>query len=263
MRNSIRKVSLLYITFFALWGGLTSCEKVIQLDLNTSSSQIVIEGNVTDQPGPYTIKISNSVQIEDSNVFPAVSGATVTIRDNSGNSEVLQEDSAGRYVTSVLQGTPGRTYTLTVLTAGKTYTAISTMPDAVELDSLYSQKSDFRGAKQIGLQFKDPETINNYYHLLDYINDTAQESFIVSSDIVNQGKVISGALVYMDADMKSGDKYTLVLQCVDKGVYDYFRTAGIFNGQSASPSNPVSNISNHALGYFNACTVRSKTILIP
>jgi hypothetical protein len=32
---------------------LTSCQKVIVVDLNASAPQVVIEGNVYDQPGPY------------------------------------------------------------------------------------------------------------------------------------------------------------------------------------------------------------------
>jgi hypothetical protein len=52
------------------------------------------------------------------------------------------------------------------------------------------------------------------------------------------------------------------LQSIDKGVYDYFRTAGNDGNQSASPSNPISNIDNEALGYFNACAVTKKEFRI-
>ena len=63
-------------------------------------------------------------------------------------------------------------------------------------------------------------------------------------------------------NLKKGDIVTVWLESVDKGVYDYFRTAGREDGQSASPSNPVSNISNGALGYFSASAVRKISLTV-
>ena len=52
------------------------------------------------------------------------------------------------------------------------------------------------------------------------------------------------------------------MNCVDKNVWGYYSTLGLSvtgnNPQSLSPANPVSNISNNALGYFNACTSNIK-----
>jgi hypothetical protein len=63
----------------------------------------------------------------------------------------------------------------------------------------------------------------------------------------------------MDSTLSPGDKVTVWLETVDNKVYEYFRTAGD-EGQSASPSNPASNISNGALGYFNACSIRIRSV---
>ena len=115
--------------FFAivLLFGLTACEKVIDLDFGTTSSQLVIQGTVFDQPGPYTVRLIRSVDMDAAGVYPFVTGATVTISDHAGHSEQLAEGDSGRYTTSTLRGVPGRTYTLTVKTGGKAYTAVSTM----------------------------------------------------------------------------------------------------------------------------------------
>jgi len=51
------------------------------------------------------------------------------------------------------------------------------------------------------------------------------------------------------------------MHCVDQSVWSYFNTLGQARGnnsQSVSPSNPISNITNNALGYFSAQTVQSK-----
>ena len=62
--------------------------------------------------------------------------------------------------------------------------------------------------------------------------------------------------------LETGDEIIVWMESIDKGVYEYFRTAGRDGGQSSSPSNPTSNISNGALGYFNACSVRIKSIIV-
>ncbi|MDD4922978.1 MAG: DUF4249 domain-containing protein [Bacteroidales bacterium] len=259
----MKTIDIFRISVFALAGMLYSCEKVIDLDLNTSSSQMVIQGNIYDQAGPYTVRISKSVGFDEPSIYPAVTGAIVTISDNAGNAEVLSEDSAGVYVTDLLQGLPGRTYTLRVEADGQIFTATAAMPPAVEIDSLYSEKSDFGNFKQIAVDFYDPANTTNYYRLVDFINGKKQENIMVASDMASEGKKISGTLMYEEDELKSGDTYTLWLECVDKGVYDYFRTAGTFNGHAASPSNPLSNISNGALGFFNVCSVRKKSIVLP
>ena len=241
----------------------SSCQKVIDLKLNTSSSQIVIQGNIYDQTGPYTVKISKSVNFDESNVYPAVIGAMVVISDNTGNSDTLTEASSGIYITSVLQGVPGRTYTLTVKTDGQTYTASSTLPDAVEINSIYMEKSRFGNEEQITIDFTDPANIDNYYRLIEFVNNIQQDQFYASSDKLYQGEEISYSIMSQDNDNKleTGDKVTIWLECIDKFVYEYFRTAGREGGQSASPANPTSNISNGALGYFNACSVRTISII--
>jgi len=256
MNKYILLLSIFFLGFF------TSCEKVIELDLNTSSSQMVIEGNIYDEPGPYTVKISRSVNIDEPSVYPAVKGATVTISDNAGNTQVLAEKDSGVYQTSTLQGVPGRTYTLSVEVDGQIYTAISTMPDGVNIDTLYTVDSGYSGLYQVCVDLTDPANTTNYYRLVDFVNGKRLSTIIVANDELSKGKKINGTLMYSEDDMKSGDTYTLWLESIDKGVYNYFNTASTNGQDSASPSNPDTNISNGALGYFNACSVRKKSIVI-
>ena len=252
------------ITLIVLIIVFSSCQKVIDIDLNSVSPQIVIEGNVYDQPGPYLVKISQTVNFDESNIYPPVTGATVEISDNAGNSEVLTESSSGAYITSSLQGISGRTYTLTVVSKGKTYTATSTMSNPVNIDSIYLEKSMFGNEKFVSVNFTDPANISNYYHLIEFINNERQTGFNVTDDNLYQGKIISYSFMSAGYDSKLGigDTVTVWLEPIDKGVYEYFRTAGRDDGQSSSPSNPTSNISNGALGYFNACSVRIKSIIV-
>src|SRR5688572_7546758 len=92
-----------------------SCEKVIDIDLNQSSPAVVIEGDITNETGPYTIRITQSINFDDRNEFPPVSDAVVTVSDSEGNRELLTEVSPGVYETETTEGIPGRTYTLEVV----------------------------------------------------------------------------------------------------------------------------------------------------
>jgi hypothetical protein len=55
-----------------------------------------------------------------------------------------------------------------------------------------------------------------------------------------------------------------LLQCIGNGAYEYFSTLSQSSSgmQSSTPSNPASNFSNGALGYFSAYSVRSETIIV-
>jgi hypothetical protein len=252
-------IALLLICSFS------SCEKVIDLNLDTSAPIIVIQGNVFDHDGPYKIQISKTVAFTESNIFPAVTDAKVTISDNLGNSEILTESSPGMYITSTLKGTPGVTYTLTVVAEGNTYTAVSTMPEPVEIYRIYIRKSDVGSNREVAFDFQDPPDIDNYYRVLEYINDSLKTGVNVGNDKLYPGKMITYSLgsssLKEDSVLQSGDRVRIQFECIDKNVYEYFRTTKGNSDQSTSPTNPTSNISNGALGYFSACTVRQDSII--
>jgi hypothetical protein len=91
-----------------------SCQKTVTLDLKNAPAQIVIQGEVTDGPGPYTVMINQSTAFYASNTFPPISGAAIKISDGQGLTDSLTETSPGVYSTHTLQGIPGNTYTLSV-----------------------------------------------------------------------------------------------------------------------------------------------------
>ena len=66
----MRKSILMLVPFLILISLMSSCKKVIKLDLNTASPQMVIEGNIYDQPGPCIVKIYKSVNFDQSNPIP-------------------------------------------------------------------------------------------------------------------------------------------------------------------------------------------------
>ncbi|MGZ4054884.1 MAG: DUF4249 domain-containing protein [Bacteroidia bacterium] len=262
---------------------ISSCKKIINVDLNSAAPQLVVEGSVTDQPGPYLIKLSKSVNFSDDNVFPAFTGAAVTVSDNAGNSETLTETSPGNYTSASLVGTPGRAYTVSITAAGKSYSGISTMPFPVSIDTLIvdtTSHSGFGGGPgggggggggtsiKVDVLFNDPVGVANYYRLVEVVNGAEQNKIVITSDNLRDGTLIDRTLSFGDDILHHGDSVTVFLQSIDKNVYEYFRTLNqIVSGggglQASTPDNPTTNLNNKALGYFSAYAVRSKKIVIP
>jgi len=243
-----------------------SCKKVITVNLNNASPQVVIVGEVTNLPGPYQLSITSTVNFSATNTFPPVSGAFVTIGDNTGFYDTLTEGPAGVYSThSSWQGQPGNTYTLSIVAGGKTFTAVSTMPQPVPLDSVDFQQ-DARGRNSDVIEaipyFQDPAGIANYYQFTETINDTPLNKIFVFDDQYSDGKYISVPLFDDSVHLKIGDKLNFSMYCIDKNVFQYFSElqqlleANPFN--EATPANPDTNIKGGGLGYFSAHTVEVK-----
>src|SRR6201996_9654460 len=126
---------------------ITSCQKVIQLDLGNESGKLVIEANFTDVVSTQSVKLSRNVPFTSTNTYPPVTGAKVTMDNHHGRIVTFNEGPAGYYSVFPLGGTLGRTYTLSVVVDGKTYKADSTMPDEVVLDSIAARPSIFDSGK--------------------------------------------------------------------------------------------------------------------
>jgi hypothetical protein len=261
----MKKISIIIASIFSLM----SCEKEVDLDLNTANSKIVIEGEVA-QDQLATVKLSKTVNFSDANNFPAISGAEVTITDNLGVTEILKETSPGIYSATKLKGEIGKNYTMIVKAEGKTFTAISKMPNPIKLTGLKTQLSTFAAPGQevtnyvIYPQFIDPVEIGNNYRFIQSNKEKTDKSIFVANDNVGNGEPNTRPLFSQSFEVKLGDVVMVEMQCLDKPVFEYFYSLlSIANngpGGGATPTNPVSNISNGALGYFSAYTSQKITV---
>lgn len=245
----------------------TSCQKVIDLKLRNDTGKLVIEGNITNQSGRQTVKLSQNVPFTSTNIYPPVSGAAITVKDSLGNTVRFTEHTAGTY-TGNLTGLPGGTYTLAVTTGGQTYTATSKMPLPVQIDSIAAQAQAFNSNKNrrnILVYFQDPPGVANQYRFILTVNGTLVNRIFAFNDDFFNGRFVSLELFDDQADIKPGDSVVVEMQCVDKPVYTYwFSLMQQDNGPGGgvSPSNPPTNISPATLGYFSAHTSSVKTMIV-
>jgi hypothetical protein len=252
---------------------LSGCQKVINVDLNEASPHIVIEGLINDQRGPYTVTISKSGSYFNQPVLQMVSGAEVTITDSFGTLDSLTEFSAGVYLTSKTRGIPGRTYTLKVVSENQEYDGTSTMLSHVDIDSLplvksTSQRLDLGGNNrnpnhvEIHCFFKDPVE-KNFYRLKVSKNDSINtQSYRLYDDQYTNGEESELRVAYATV----GDTFRVELLSLDQSTYEYYRTLSdlLFTNPifGSTPANPNSNLSNGALGFFGACAISTRTIII-
>jgi len=263
----MRKDLLKYTALVLLAATVTSCQKVIDVDLNSGDPKVVIEGGISDQPGPYHIRLTRTVNFDRPNEFPAISGASVRISDDAGNAEMLTETSPGIYTCSTLLGTPGRVYTLEVSADGEVYTSSSTLPDPVPIDSLTLEDALFGAGKTVNVHFRDPAGIVNYYRVIQVVNGVERKDIYGTDDKLLDGTEIQLTLFnQLEDSLVNGDTVDIRLQSIDKISFEYFRTLAQLTGSggppSDAPANPISGISNGALGYFTAYSVKSKRIIV-
>ena len=185
---------------------LFSCEKEIEVDLPKSDPKIVIEGYIEQDSFPYLYITRNTPYFEQVSLATlmnlVVKNAIVTVSDGQ-TSEVLDlvSDTVQfpyfKYKGKVIKGQPGKTYYLTVVHDGNTYTSYTTIPNPVQLDSAIfkvdrSIKKDSLGF--LWFYFVDPDTLGNYYRLYTQVYNKDRMYFHPFASVA-EDKIINNQFV--------------------------------------------------------------------
>ncbi len=164
---------LIIIAFFA------SCEKDITVDLPKPEDKIVLEGIIENGQYPYLYVTKNIAYFDkvDTNTLMNMividSNAVITVtHDNIIDTMHLTIDFNSfipiKYQGNI-KGEVGKTYKLKATILGKTYTATTTIPNLVPLDSIkfklrYPDTPD-DSTGFLWMYTTDPDTLGNYYRL--------------------------------------------------------------------------------------------------
>jgi hypothetical protein len=236
---------------------LSSCEDVIQLDLESTESRIVIEATINASSQTATVLISKTNDFYDNTEPEQVSGAIITLQSETGDTYTFSEASPGTYVAENVIANPEEVFNLNVEVEDRVYEATATVPSAANLKEI--TQSDFpsgpfgdEGAILLSAIWDDPAGTENFYRIRTYIDNTFQaDSYtVLTDDIRGDGEEITTPI------QKGFDENTTVtveLLSTDEAYYDYFFQVASLSGEGANsttPYNPTGNFSNEALGYF-------------
>ena len=253
---------------------VTGCEKVIDTTITDAAPRYVIEGTLNNN-GRCRVLISTTTALNAANDVKGISGAAVQLSDSSGILLKLKDRGAGVYDSPVLfKGTPGRTYRLQVTIDGAVFTASSKMPQPVVFEDVTITQQVVAGKTQYvsNAIYQDPEAVGNYYRFVQFVNERQYTDIFVNSDNLANGRQVHYSLLNPttletnNANLiQKGDTVRVEMQCIDAAVYKYWyslNASASGSGMISTPSNPVTNITGGALGYFSAYSSQSKRAIV-
>lgn len=265
--KSIKIVSVFafLITLFTF----TSCEKVIELDLNDAETQIVIEAVISDFNNENYVKLSKSANLSDSTNGVKITDANVYVTDQNGVNFQFTHQGNGYYTNNDILTSEQQTYFLTIEYGDETYTSEVTTTSKNNIDYMYtfgyedlSTDVPNDSSYLLFFSFLDDASEENYYRVRLTVNGVKSESLYLGDDALANGSSISAPLF---ADFLSkGDTALLELISLDAASYEYYYTISNTEGGAfaPTPANPVSNIEGGAIGYFAPLLVDTMTFVV-
>jgi hypothetical protein len=229
----------------------TSCEKVIQVDLNSVDPKFVINAAIIEGEADHFVSITRSLNFDQATTFPKVDNALVTVTDNLGNTATFVSIGDGRYQVSNYPGVVGRNYTITIQVDGEIFTASCSMPTAVPIDSLFQQNYLFGPDTLYGVipAHFDPANESNYYQFKVDINNKPFNQTLLSTDQFTNGNLDVQPLFL---PLEVGDTVRVEMLSITKPVWTYLNQLALNNSQQTTPANPITNFTGGCLGYFSA-----------
>ena len=104
---------------------LTTCLDNIAIEVPENTPLLTVDGAIYNASGPYFVNLSESAQfvVGPDGIPDPVTGASITLKDDLGNEEVLTEIETGKYATAAdgMQGTVGRSYWIDIQIGEKNY----------------------------------------------------------------------------------------------------------------------------------------------
>lgn len=266
------KMETKIVSFIAAVFLFAACEKVIDIPLEDADRKIVIEGVLRDNPGDNYILLSKTGSVYESSSFEKISGATVSVTDQNGNSYAFTEvvGAPGKYTNATFATSPDNSYNLQVITGTETFTSTSQSFYKPELDSLsYLEQVGTFGIGTdttylVFFSFTDKAEQENFYRLIVYVNGVQDGTYYITNDELFDGQPYSQPA--FATTVEKGDTILMELLSMDKNVYTYFFSLSNATAEgpfAPTPANPVSNLEGGAIGYFSAYTTDTVSIIIP
>lgn len=269
MNRNILTIGILSLSF------ATACTESLDIDLNEGeNNRLVVAGEITNEPGPYSVRLTRSTSYFYNQPAPAELGATVTISDGEQTFVLLDEDNDGTYWTdSAARGIPGRTYTLNIkLANGEEYEAVDHMPIPNRFDTIYYEYTN----EEYGLtlpqyhyffyaSFTEQEGVDDCYMFYVYFNDSCYNSKFEDIKWAFAGSRYDGCGLFENVQICDANEDSIPkkpearfdLFSVSTEYHQFIKdisdeTFGNATILQGPPANIFTNVSNGALGFFCA-----------
>jgi len=273
MRNTV-------ICIWVISTGLWSCDP--SLEPRIGPDRVVVEGWITDRLEPFEVKLTTTTQFTAQGSFPSVSGATVTVMDDLGETYSLSNEvEPGIYQTpDSNRGVVGRSYVLLItLPNGKQYhSEPESLKPVSKIDNLegffsFSGFQDLEINLGLFVTYSDPPTRGDFYRWNFYSNGELlnRTNLILGDDRLLNGSQQRFEIILSNLRLNSlvrVDQLSLTvsahnyLQQIKSQTEDLGKTFGV------SPSPVRGNITSLddpdevVLGYFGASSVGSEQFIL-
>jgi len=295
-KNRIRLYQIAALLFILSLLGLAACEKEVHIKLASSPTQLVVQGAIETGQPPYVL-LTNSMGFFSSvnlstpegvfvhnAIVPISDGTkTVTLKEYGIDTGLSNKFYVYSLDTSLMLGENGKTYTLTINSENKIYTASAKIPFPKGPDSIWFDAPTFQTAKtpknaqELFGSYTDPDTLGNFVrYFTSRNNDAFLAGGIFADDLVNGKKIgrfdiLAGYNDSINVNIDSvlyfyaGDSVTVKWCEIDRGVFNFWNTYQ-FSVQSvgnpfSAPINAKGNISNGALGVWSGYGTLFRTIV--
>ena len=223
---------------------------MVSLNVPQGAPLLAVDGAITDQAGPYVVRLTTTGPYFDAQAAPPVTGAQLTLRTADGPPETLREQRPGEYVTSgALRGRVGGRYTLTIATGGEQYVAETEIRRALPIDSLRAEYRPQNGLAAAGYYLlyygQEPAGPGDFYRFKVLQNGVLRNrpaDLIIRADELVDGNYLRGLEISADPDDKvffaAGDRVRVQVLALPADYYYFLNeTATQLNngGLFASP----------------------------
>ncbi|MDA3822836.1 MAG: DUF4249 family protein, partial [Bacteroidales bacterium] len=183
MKNKIIYILVSGIVFL----GISSCEEVIEIDLNSSNPVIVAEGYLNEDSIAF-VSLSYTTDYFHSEAPVLIEDAIVTLEDDNGNSEVLTHIGGGYYQGTTLKGEANTDYTITMEIEDEVLSGKTRLLPPAEIESIYYSEALFQRpagppgtppamtSYTVTLNILDDPLVDNYF-LMNFSTSSSSPSF--------------------------------------------------------------------------------------
>lgn len=255
-----------------------SCEKVIDVGLETAKPRLVIEASINWVNGTdgteQKVKLSTTTDYF-SNTIPPVTNAVIFITNTTNQQfDFIQDTQPGIYKCADFIPVLGESYTLTVLYQGEIYKATETLLNTPIVKRV-EQKNDagiLGNATELKFFFDDIQNETNQYLVkIKQPYKVIPEYGVLEDRFFQNNEMFA---YYASEDFKTGDTIRFTNNGITLNYYNYMnilisQAGGGNMGPFSTPTSTIrgniinqNNFDNYALGYFRLSKTENSEFII-